>query len=125
MILLVGKMAHTSSMQDPILASDGEEFQEPNRKVPDVPRISDEFMVMPSFTTAAEQGQRSPTPDVTSQHRNPDKGLQVIIAPSRVIGHVHLPCALRATYITIACRREGPIGGVFCNSSHTLPALNR
>lgn len=125
MILLVGKMAHTSSMQDPFLASDGEEIQEPNRKVPDAPRISDEFMVMPSFTTAAEQGQRSSTPDVTSQTPNPDKGLQVKTAPLHVEGHVRLPCALLVTHITIACWREGPLGGEFCNSTPTSPALKR
>ena len=60
MILLVGKMAHTSSMQDPILASDGEEFQEPNRKVPDVPRISDEFMVCHPLQQLLSRGRGVP-----------------------------------------------------------------
>ena len=66
-----------SSTQDPLWASDGEDLQEPTRKLPAAPRASDEFMVMPSFTTAAEPGQRSPTPDITSQPRSPDLGLQV------------------------------------------------
>lgn len=60
-------------------ASDGDEFQEPLPKTAPAPRASDEFMVMPSYTTAAEAGQRSPTPDITSQPRSPQIHLEVYI----------------------------------------------
>ena len=60
-------------------ASDGNEFQEPLSKTAPAPHASDEFMVMPSYTTAAEAGQTSPTPDITSQPRSPQINLEVYI----------------------------------------------
>lgn len=67
-------------MQDPLWASDGDDFLDPLTMLPDAARTSDDFLVMPSLTTAAEAGQRSPTPDITSQPRSPMAGLQVSTA---------------------------------------------
>ena len=78
--------------QDPLWASDGDEVEENARKLSAAPRTSDEFMLMPSFTTAAEPGQRSPIPDITSQPRSPAIGLQV--RPLACTFHQGLPCLM-------------------------------
>ena len=66
-------------MQEPTWASGEEDAAERFAKLNSAPRASDDFMVMPSVTTAAEAGPRPLTPDITSQPRSHNPGPQVCL----------------------------------------------
>ena len=66
-------------MQEPVWASGEEDAAERCAKLNSAPRASDDFMVMPSMTTAAEAGPRPLTPDITSQPRSQNPAPQVCL----------------------------------------------
>ena len=87
-------------MQEPVWASGEEDAAERFAKLNSAPRASDDFMVMPSMTTAAEAGPRPLTPDITSQPRSQNLGPQVCLLEHHCEDRLSLFPATQATKLS-------------------------